>query len=115
MQGGFIKVRYKPTNRVEYHRWIDAGDHMEEKYVSDIIFSKNLSFIPVDIKFGPRGALYVCDWYNPIKGHAQYSLRDDRRDKHSGRIWRITAKEHKLTEPVKISGESISHLLNKHG
>jgi len=112
MQGGFIKVRYKPTNRVEYHRWIDAGDHMEEKYVSDIIFSKNLSFIPVDIKFGPRGALYVCDWYNPIKGHAQYSLRDDRRDKHSGRIWRITAKEHKLTEPVKISGESISHLLN---
>ena len=112
MQGGFIKVRYKPTNRVEYHRWIDAGDHMEEKYVSDIIFSKNLSFIPVDIKFGPRGALYVCDWYNPIKGHAQYSLRDDRRDKHSGRIWRITAKEHKLTEPVNISGESISHLLN---
>ncbi|MBT7982921.1 MAG: hypothetical protein HN584_10145 [Akkermansiaceae bacterium] len=112
MQGGFIKVRYKPTNRVEYHRWIDAGDHMEEKYVSDLIFSKNLSFIPVDIKFGPRGALYVCDWYNPIKGHAQYSLRDDRRDKHSGRIWRITAKEHELTEPVKISGKSISHLLN---
>ena len=112
MQGGFVKVRYKPTNRVEYHRWIDAGDHMEEKYVSDIIFSKNLSFIPVDIKFGPRGALYICDWYNPIKGHAQYSLRDDRRDKHSGRIWRITAKEHKLNDPVKIEGQTISNLLN---
>lgn len=112
MQGGFVKVRYKPTNRVEYHQWIDKGDHMEEKYVSDIIFSKNLSFIPVDIKFGPRGALYICDWYNPIKGHAQYSLRDDRRDKHSGRIWRITTKNHKLNEPAKIDGETISNLLD---
>ena len=69
MQGGFVKVRYKPTNRVEFHRWINAGDHMQEKYESDIIFSKNLSFIPVDIRFGPRGALYVCDWYNSINGY----------------------------------------------
>jgi lysophospholipase L1-like esterase/azurin len=111
MQGGFIKVRYKPTNRVEFHRWINAGDHMQEKYETDIVFSKNLSFIPVDVRFGPRGALYVCDWYNPIKGHAQYSLRDDRRDKHSGRIWRITAKEKKLNEPVEIHGVDIPKLL----
>ena len=112
MQGGFVKVRYKPTNRVEFHRWINAGDHMQEKYESDIIFSKNLSFIPVDVRFGPRGALYVCDWYNPIKGHAQYSLRDERRDKVSGRIWRITAKNKKLKSPAKIEGASITQLLD---
>ena len=112
MQGGFVKARYKPTNRIEFHRWINAGDHMQEKYESDIIFSKNLSFIPVDIRFGPKGALYVCDWYNPIKGHAQYSLRDERRDKSSGRIWRITAKDKKLKTPVKIDGSAISELLN---
>ena len=112
MQGGFVKVRYKPTNRVEFHRWIKSGDHMQEKYESDIIFSKNLSFIPVDIRFGPRGALYICDWYNPIKGHAQYSLRDERRDKVSGRIWRITAKEKKLTAPIKIDNAPISQLLD---
>ena len=112
MQGGFVKVRYKPTNRVEFHRWINAGDHMQEKYESDIIFSKNLSFIPVDVRFGPRGALYVCDWYNPIKGHAQYSLRDERRDKVSGRIWRITTKNKKLKSPAKIEGASITQLLD---
>ena len=61
--------------------------------MGDIIFSTNLSFIPVDLRYGPRGAMYVCDWYNPIKGHAQYSLRDERRDRKSGRIWRILPKE----------------------
>ena len=86
LQGHFIKVRYKPTNRVEIHKWIEGEFGYDEEYVSDLIFSTNLSFIPVDLKFGPRGDLYVCDWYNPVKGHAQYSLRDERRDRHSGRI-----------------------------
>ena len=92
MQGGFVKVRYKPTNRVEIHKWVEKDDHFEEEYVSDLIFSENLSFIPVDLKYGPRGAMYVCDWYNPVKGHTQYSLRDPRRDRKSGCIWRIVPK-----------------------
>ncbi len=112
LQGGFIKARYKPTNRIEIHRWIENDFGYEEKYVSDLIFSSNLSFIPVDIRFGPRGAMYVCDWYNPIKGHAQYSLRDERRDRHSGRIWRITAKGIPLQEPPAIAGVSIPKLLD---
>jgi putative heme-binding domain-containing protein len=112
MQGNFIKVRYKPTNRVEIHRWNETEFGYDEEYVSDLIFSTNLSFIPVDIRFGPRGALYVCDWYNPVKGHAQYSLRDDRRDRHSGRIWRITTKGKKLQDPPTIAGAPIVDLLN---
>lgn len=112
MQGGFVKVRYKPTNRVEFHKWTNTGFGFDEEYVGDILFSSNLSFIPVDIRFGPRGAMYVCDWYNPIKGHAQYSLRDERRDRHSGRIWRITAKGHPLQEPPKIHGATIKQLLD---
>ena len=40
----------------------------------------------------PDGALYVVDWFNPLVGHMQYSLRDPRRDKTHGRVWRITAK-----------------------
>lgn len=111
LQGGFIKVRYKPTNRVEIHRWIESEFGYDEEYVSDLIFSSNLSFIPVDVRFGPRGAMYVCDWYNPVKGHAQYSLRDDRRDRHSGRIWRITAKGKSLQDPPEIAGASIEELL----
>jgi putative heme-binding domain-containing protein len=92
LQGGFIKARYKPTNRIEIHRWVENAFGYNEQYVSDLIFSTNLSFIPVDLHFGPRGDLYVVDWYNPVKGHAQYSLRDSRRDRGSGRIWRVTAK-----------------------
>ncbi len=108
----FIKVRYKPTNRVEILKWTENEFGYDEEYVSDLIFSSNLSFIPVDLRYGPRGAMYVCDWYNPIKGHAQYSLRDERRDRHSGRIWRITAKGKKLATPPKIDGASIAELLD---
>ncbi len=111
LQGSFIKVRYKPTNRVEILKWRETDFGFEEEYVSDLIFSRNLSFIPVDIGFGPRGELFVCDWYNPIKGHAQYSLRDDRRDRHSGRIWRITPKGYVPQVPVKIDGATIEELL----
>ena len=111
MQGGFVKVRYKPTNRVEIHKWVRNEDHYTEEYVSDLIFSKNLSFIPVDLRYGPRGAMYVCDWYNPVKGHAQYSLRDPRRDRKSGRIWRIVPKGATLQDPPKIAGAGIDQLL----
>lgn len=111
MRGGFAKARYKPTNRIEYHEWNETPYGYEEKYVSDILFSSDLSFIPVDLRFGPRGALYVCDWYNPIKSHNQYSMRDPRRDRKSGRIWRITAKGSKPVEPPKIAGASVEDLL----
>lgn len=112
LKGGFVKVRYKPTNRVEIHRWIEKDDHFQEEYVSDLIFSENLSFIPVDLRYGPRGAMYICDWYNPVKGHAQYALRDPRRDRTSGRIWRVVPKDAQLQEPPIIAGASIPELLD---
>lgn len=111
LQDTFIKVRYKPTNRVEILKWKEGPYGFTEEYVGDLLFSRNLSFIPVDLQWGPRGDLYVCDWYNPIKGHAQYSLRDERRDRHSGRIWRITAKDKPLQEAPKIADASIPELL----
>lgn len=111
LKGHFIKARYKPTNRIEILKWKEGPFGFEEEYVSDLIFSKNLSFIPVDLRYGPRGAMYVCDWYNPVKGHAQYSLRDERRDRHSGRIWRITAKSKTLQPMPKIAGASVLELL----
>ena len=112
MQGGFVKVRYKPTNRVEFHRWNESDFGFTEEYVSNIVFSKNLSFIPVDLRYGPDGAMYVCDWDNPIKGHAQYSLRDKRRDRVSGRIFRIMPKGAKRQQMPKIHGASLDQLLN---
>jgi azurin len=112
LQGGFIKARYKPTNNIEMHQWIEVDDHFEEKKIGDLIFSTNLSFIPTDVKVGPRGDFYICDWYNPIKGHAQYSLRDPRRLRTSGRIWRIVPKGANLAEPPAIAGAPIPALLD---
>ena len=111
-QGMMVKVRYKSTNRVELLKWKEYDYGYEEEYVSDIIFSSNLSFIPVDLRYGPGGGMYVCDWYNPVKGHAQYSLRDERRDRKSGRIWRIMPKGAKQIIPPKITGASLPQLLN---
>ena len=112
LQGHLIRVRYKPTNRIELLAWKEGPFGFEEEYVGDLLFSTNLSFIPVDLQFGPRGDLYVCDWYNPVKGHAQYSLRDERRDRHSGRIWRITAKGRALSSADPIATASIPQLLD---
>jgi azurin len=112
LQGGFLKARYKPTNTIEMHQWIEKDDHFEEQKLGDLIFSTNLSFIPTDVKVGPRGDFYICDWYNPIKGHAQYSLRDPRRLRTSGRIWRIVPKGAKLSEAPVIAGASIPALLD---
>jgi len=111
LQGSMVKVRYKSTNRVEILKWKEYEYGYEEEYVSDIIFSSNLSFIPVDLRYGPEGGMYVCDWYNPVKGHAQYSLRDERRDRKSGRIWRIFPKGAKPLQAPKISGASLNDLL----
>lgn len=112
MQGGFIKARYKPTNKIEFHTWTEKEDHFAEEFKFDLIFSTNLSFIPVDLNFGPRGDLYICDWYNPVKGHAQYSLRDPRRDRKAGRIWRVIPKGAKLPEIPKIAEATIPELLD---
>ncbi|MBN38780.1 MAG: hypothetical protein CMI29_09990 [Opitutae bacterium] len=111
LQGRMVKVRYKSTNRVEILKWNEYDFGYEEQYVSDIIFSTNLSFIPVDLRYGPQGGMYVCDWYNPVKGHAQYSLRDERRDRKSGRIWRIFPKGAKPVQAPKISGAGLNDLL----
>ena len=52
--------------------------------------STDPNFRPVALQFGPDGALYVVDWFNPLVGHMQHSLRDPNRDHTHGRIWRIT-------------------------
>jgi plastocyanin len=110
-QGNFVKLRYKPTNRVELLRWYETSGGFNEEYLGDLVFSTNLSFIPVDLQFGPRGDLYLCDWYNPVKGHAQYSLRDPRRRRDSGRIWRMVPKGFQPQKPPVISGASTPALL----
>lgn len=78
-----------------------------------LIKSSSRNFRPVDVKFGPDGSLYICDWYNPIIGHYQASFRHPDRDKTHGRIWRVTAKGRPLTKPPALANASNTELLEQ--
>jgi putative heme-binding domain-containing protein len=75
-----------------------------------LIQSRHGSFRPIDVKLGPDGALYILDWYNPIIGHYQVSMRHPDRDKVNGRIWRVTANGRPLLKAPKIADASPEEL-----
>ena len=77
-----------------------------------IIKSKNKIFRPSDLGFGLDGALYISDFYYPIIGHAQHSIRDKNRDYANGRIWRVTKKDSPLLKSPKLTDRSASDLLS---
>jgi glucose/arabinose dehydrogenase len=80
--------------------------------VEPLLRSSDVNFRPVALQFGPDGALYVVDWFNPLVGHMQHSLRDPNRDHTHGRIWRITYPKRPLVERAKIAGATIPELLD---
>ena len=80
--------------------------------VEPLLTSSDPNFRPVDLEFGPDGALYLVDWFNPLIGHMQHSLRDPNRDVEHGRIWRIRYAKNPLVEKPKIAGASVTDLLD---
>ncbi len=105
LSGGYI------NNAVWALKIEDDGAGFRITDLPPFITSTHGSFRPVDAKLGPDGALYLCDWYNPIIGHYQASFRHPDRDKAHGRIWRITYKGRPLNQPPKIAGASVAELL----
>jgi putative heme-binding domain-containing protein len=81
--------------------------------LAPILTSSHNAFRPVDLNTGPDGALYVADWFNPIIGHYQASLRHPDRDKKHGRIWRITAKGQPLLKPPALAKMNAAQLCNQ--
>lgn len=96
-------------------RWITVEEN-GSGYVctktNDLVQARDTNFRPIALQFGPDGALYVCDFYNNVVGHMQYTFRDERRGYSHGRIWRITYKDRPLSKPVAIVGEPVETLLN---
>ncbi len=80
------------TNRINFDRIEWKGASPVAKELPDFLVSPDRWFRPVDIKLGPDGALYIADFYNKIIGHYEVDLKDPRRDKNRGRIWRIVWK-----------------------
>ena len=107
VSGGYLQ------NTVERFRFTDDGAGFKAERLPPLIESTNTAFRIVDARFGPDGALYLCDWYNPVIGHYQTSLRHPDRDKAHGRIWRVTAKGRPLVKWQKLGKLPTPKLLDQ--
>jgi putative heme-binding domain-containing protein len=85
------------NSRINWDKIKLHGSTPEAIEQPDFLVSDDPWFRPVDIKLGPDGALYVCDFYNKIIGHYEVDLKHPGRDRTRGRLWRIvhTGKEAK--------------------
>jgi len=86
------------SHRLTAFPLVEDGAGYRQVEPLELLVADHPSFRPVDSRIGPDGAIYVADWFNPIIGHYQASLRHPDRDKQHGRIWRITAKNRPLME-----------------
>jgi len=92
-----------PRASVVHFKYNEAGAGFQTKEMPDLLRSTNVTFRPIDVKFGPDGALYIADWSNPIIQHGEVDFRDPRRDKEHGRIWRVTAKGRPVVKRPRFS------------
>lgn len=109
--GDFVIAGYY-NNKVERMRVAEDSSGYKATLLDPILTSSSRSFRPIDIKIGPDGSMYVLDWYNPIIGHYQASMRHPDRDKTHGRIWRITATGRPLLTPPVLAGQAVATLLD---
>ncbi|HEX8202151.1 MAG TPA: PVC-type heme-binding CxxCH protein, partial [Isosphaeraceae bacterium] len=75
-QGDFLLNNVIGFQGVLRYRVRDDGSGIKADPVEPLLRSSDPNFRPVDLEFGPDGALYLVDWYNPLIGHMQHSLRD---------------------------------------
>lgn len=81
------------------------------KELPDLVRTSDVAFRPIALKMGPDGALYIADWTNPIINHGEVDFRDPRRDKISGRIWRIVPADAKPLAWQPVLGKPTPGLL----
>ena len=77
----------------------------------DFLRSDDKNFRPSDMVFGADGALYIADWQNIIIGHMQHNIRDPKRDKKHGRIYRMVYKGNQLSKNVPIDAQPLDKLM----
>ena len=115
MQGDYLLnncIGFQGTLQYHFRQDEKPASGFSVDPVEPLVRSTDPNYRPVDLVLGPDGALYIADWFNPLVGHMQHSLRDPNRDHVHGRIWRVTHKKRPLVEPAQIVGASIEQLLD---
>jgi putative heme-binding domain-containing protein len=96
---GTLFVGNVMTSRVHNDSLPRHGATMQAQEEPDFIATDDPWFRPVDLRFGPDGALYVADFYNRIIGHYEVPLNHPGRDRRRGRIWRVA---YRGTDPAPV-------------
>jgi len=109
-QGSVIHNDFR-GGRINRFTLTPNGSSYLAKQEKDVLASTHVAFRPIDLKFGPDGALYIADWYNPIIQHGEVDFRDPRRDHTNGRIWRLTPKGASAPALPAIVGKPVPELL----
>ncbi len=89
------------------------GSTFQTKDIGYAIKSDDPCFRPVDVKLGPDGAVYVCDWYDDQVKH--FVSADGKFDSSNGRIYRIRNQSTTPNRPVDLSKLSSLELVSKLG
>ncbi len=111
-QGNYLLNNCIGFQGVLQHQVVEEDSGFAGTEIEPILVSSDRNFRPTDLQIGPDGALYVVDWFNPLVGHMQHSLRDPNRDHVHGRIWRVSYPSRRLVEPVQIEGQPINRLFD---
>ena len=89
VQGHYLVSNCIGFQGIRAHALAPDGSGVAATAHWDLLSSRDPNFRPIDLQFGPDGALWFVDWFNPLIGHMQHSLRDPNRDHRHGRVWRV--------------------------
>lgn len=110
-QGNYLVNNVIGFQGVLQHTLGDSGAGYAGEEIEPLIHCEDSNFRPVDLQFGPDGALYIVDWHNALIGHLQHNLRDPNRDRSHGRIWRVRHADRPLLEIKTLSQLPVADLL----
>ena len=103
--------RTNSINTVRLNR--DGKGKIEGALLSDLVKTSDEWFRPVNIEFGPDGALYIVDFCNKVIGHNGVPEDNPNRDKKHGRLWRVSYEGQSSAIPNVASAqdaELVKHL-----
>ena len=86
---GHVFIGNVQTSRLNHDAIEWRGSSSKGTELPDFLSTDDPWFRPVDLSWGPDGALYVADFYNRIIGHYEVPLTHPGRDRERGRLWRI--------------------------